>query len=62
MKEYPLVYAWRLRALWGSNSPYYGRRCRIVARGALNSRMIEFENGALAVVSGNALRRHLGKA
>lgn len=30
MNEYPLVCAWRLRALWGKDSPLYGRRCRIV--------------------------------
>jgi hypothetical protein len=54
---YPLIYAWRLRVLWGKDSPYYGRSCRIVARGSLNSRMVEFDNGDVAVVSGNALRR-----
>ena len=54
---YPLIYIWRLRVLWGGNSPYFGRRCRIIARGALNSRMIEFEDKSLAIVSGNALRK-----
>ena len=58
LTEYPLVYAWKLTVLWGPNgSPFYGRRCRIVKRGALNSRMVEFEDGSLAIISGNALRR-----
>lgn len=56
--KYPLRYAWRLVSLWGpSGSPLYGKRCRIVARGALNARLVEFEDGELHVVSGNALRR-----
>lgn len=63
MSDFPLVYAWRLRILWGAQgSPYFGRRCRIVARGALNSRLVEFENGERAVVSGNSLRRVSGQA
>lgn len=46
------IYAWRkYRPEW------CGRRCRIVARGARNSRLIEFEDGSQAVVSGWALRR-----
>ena len=54
---FPLLYRWRLRILWGGNSPYFGRRCRIVARGAINSRLVEFSDGEMAVVSANALRR-----
>lgn len=34
-----------------------GSRCRIVARGAKNSALIEFEDGERAVVSRNALRK-----
>lgn len=56
--EFPLIYRNRLCVLWGPNgSPLHGKRCRIVARGAMNSRMVEFEDGALHIVSGNALRR-----
>ena len=54
---YPLMYRYRLKMLWGKDSPLFGRRCRIVARGALNSRLIALEDGTLYVVSGNALRR-----
>ncbi len=58
MQNYSLVYSWRLAILWGpQGSPLFGRRCRIVARGALNSRLIEFDNGERHVVSGNSLRR-----
>lgn len=58
MSDYPLVYRNRLRVLWGGkDSPLFGRRCRIVARGAMNNRLVEFENGERHVVSGNALRR-----
>jgi hypothetical protein len=46
---------------WGNNEQrkrFQGRACRIVGRGAMNSRMIEFlDDGEKAVVSGNALRR-----
>ena len=55
---YQLIYRNRLCILWGpQGSPLFGRRCRIVARGSLNSRLIEFEDGERHVVSGNALRR-----
>ncbi len=58
MAEYPLVYAWKLCALWGpKGSPFYGLRCRIIARGGLNSRLVEFEDGNTAIVSGNSLRK-----
>jgi len=34
-----------------------GQLCRMIARGAMNSALIEFEDGYLAVVSRNALRK-----
>lgn len=55
---FPLVYGNRLCVLWGSQgSPLFGKRCRILARGGMNSRLVEFEDGTRHVVSGNALRR-----
>lgn len=47
---------------WPTGSPLQqldrkGQDCTIVARGAMNSAMIEFEDGTLAVVSRNALRK-----
>jgi hypothetical protein len=35
----------------------FGRRCRLIARGTMNSRLVEFEDGTRHVVSGNALRK-----
>lgn len=53
---YPYIY--RLRVLWGGDSPYFGRGCRIVAHNRpKNTRLIEFENGERAIVSGNAIRK-----
>lgn len=34
-----------------------GQRCKVLCRGRLNSCLIEFEDGYLAVTSRNALRR-----
>lgn len=49
-------YAWR-------NSPkretLYKRTCRVVARGRMNSCLIEFENGQRECVSRNAIRKRI---
>lgn len=45
---------------WGNNpkrATMKGRRCKVLARLALNSCVIEFENGQKEVVSRNALRK-----
>ena len=34
-----------------------GQRCRVLARGKMNSCLIEFQDGYLAITSRNALRR-----
>lgn len=34
-----------------------GQRCRVLARGAMNSALVEFRDGEVAVISRNALRR-----
>lgn len=34
-----------------------GQKCRVIARGRMNSAMIEFEDGFRAVVSRNGIRR-----
>jgi hypothetical protein len=50
---YKYYYAWR-------NNPkretMYRRACRVIARGAMNSCMIEFENGQVEIVSRNAVK------
>jgi hypothetical protein len=52
--EAPYYYAWK-------NNPkrktLYGRKCRIVARGKMNSILIEFEDGQRECVSRNAVRK-----
>lgn len=52
---YPLVY--RFKAHGGKYKDLFGRRCRLLARGAMNSALVEFENGEREVVSRNALRK-----
>lgn len=46
---------------WGNNSKRItmkGRVCRLLARGSMNSCLIEFENGQKEIVSRNALRKN----
>lgn len=47
-------YAWKNNA---RRLTLYKRECRIVARGALNSVLIEFADGQRECVSRNAVRR-----
>jgi hypothetical protein len=47
-------YAWRNNE---KRKTLYGRPCRIVARGKMNSCLVEFEDGQREVVSCNAVRR-----
>ena len=45
---------------WGNNpkrATLKGRRCKVLQRLALNSCVVEFENGQREVISRNALRR-----
>lgn len=57
--EYPYIYA------WGNNekrTTLKGRKCRVVVRSrAMNSCMVEFENGQREVISRSALRRIIRK-
>jgi hypothetical protein len=54
MNGFDYIYKWR-------NNPkrqtLYGRTCRVVARGKMNSCLIEFENGQRECVSRNAIKR-----
>lgn len=48
------------RYVWKNNpkrAALWGRTCKIIARGEMNSRMIEFLDGGREVVSGNSLRK-----
>jgi hypothetical protein len=49
---YPFVYRWRKY-----RPELCGQRCRVLARGKMNSALVEFESGVKHVVSRNALRR-----
>jgi len=55
---YPYVYAWKNNE---TRAKLYGRLCRVVARGKMNSILIEFENGEQVVTSRNAIRRVKGE-
>jgi hypothetical protein len=48
------IYGWR-------NNPkretLYGRLCRVLCRGRMNSCRVQFENGQTEVISRNALRK-----
>jgi len=56
MGDFPYVYNW-------ANNPkrktLKGHRCKIIARLALNSCVVEFANGQREVISRNALRKKL---
>lgn len=55
MSDTVYIYTW-------ANNPkratLRGRRCKVLARGALNSCRVEFENGQREIISRNALRRN----
>ena len=45
---------------WGNNekrATLQHRTCRVLARGTMNSALVEFENGQREVISRNALRK-----
>ena len=51
---FEFFYAWRNNE---KRQTLYKRACRVVARGRMNSCLIEFENGQREVVSRNAVKR-----
>jgi hypothetical protein len=52
------IYVWGPRGNMPGAMSRKGERCRVLARGLMNSALVEFESdGYLAVVSRNALRR-----
>ncbi len=43
---------------WGKYRPELkGKRCRLLARGAINSALVEFQDGERHVVSRNAIKK-----
>ena len=54
---YPYFYRWRTMLKGTTTARYFGQRCRVIARGAMNSALVEFESGEQAIISRNALRK-----
>ncbi len=52
--RYPYFYAWHPR---GKYKNLYKQRCRVLARGAMNSALVEFRSGRREIISRNALRK-----
>lgn len=50
------IYSWGPRGNLPGAMSRKGERCHVLARGGMNSALVEFEDGYLAVVSRNALR------
>lgn len=49
---YPYIWFWRKRLGQYKNTP-----CRVLARGKMNSCLVEFHDGRRAITSRNAVRR-----
>ena len=57
MKASEWPYVWRVRTRLGER---FGQACRVIVRGAMNSALVEFEDGRRFVTSRNYLRRRTG--
>lgn len=66
--DFPFVWSWRHRTLdypgvhmrvpwFGDGVDRVGQRCRVVARGSMNSALVEFADGSRVVTSRGGLRR-----
>ena len=55
--EVTYVYSWGPRGNMPGAMSRKGESCRLIARGSMNSALIEFQDGFRAVVSRNALRK-----
>jgi hypothetical protein len=53
----PYIWFWRQSAKRVFDRDRKGERCRVVARGEMNSGLVEFEDGYLVVTSRSGLRR-----
>ena len=54
-KKFEQVWFWHVNR--SSNLDRKGQACRILARGTMNSQLIEFKDGFKAIVSRNATRK-----
>jgi hypothetical protein len=55
---YPYYFPWKNNE---KRQSLHGRRFRILARGKMNSVLIEFRNGQREVISRNAIRKFKGE-
>lgn len=73
MPDYPYVWTWRtrtwqfpgvdVRVPWfGDGVDRAGMRCRVVARGSMNSALVEFADGWQVVTSRGGIRRVVPRA
>ena len=53
-KSVEYVYRWKNNS---KRQSLYGRICQVLARGKMNSALVEFENGQREIISRNALRK-----
>lgn len=58
---FDMVWFWRPRPWPGRCVDRKGRRCRVAARGGMNSVLVEFEDGFRVVTSRHAVRRPVGR-
>jgi len=59
-QSYPYIFVWSDKGCKWMGQRRAGmqfQRCRVLARGKMNSAMVEFENGQMDIISRNALRR-----
>ena len=56
-QDLPYIWAWGQSAHRVFDRCRKGERCRVVARGTMNSALVEFEDGYRTVTSRNGLRR-----
>lgn len=54
MTEPAFIYIWRVRTRLPER---FGTRCRVLARGSMNSAKVEFEDGYTVITSRNYLRK-----
>jgi hypothetical protein len=57
MPDFPYIYSWVPRGNMPGAMSRKGERCRVLARGGMNSALIEFEDGYWAVIGRSALRK-----
>lgn len=54
MTDPAFIYVWRVRTRLPER---FGTRCRVLARGSMNSAKVEFEDGYTVITSRNYLRK-----